>query len=113
MFWTGPKLMGDVNTMVDQTNRRGRRFLRVLLGAVLIATCVKVWLGPETSMPTAEAQIPNAGNQRIQLVNEIRKSNELLAQIALTLKSQTLKVAIQGTDNTKEGRSRVPTVQRP
>ncbi|GJM26595.1 MAG: hypothetical protein DHS20C16_30100 [Phycisphaerae bacterium] len=70
-------------------------------------------MGPAATVPVAEAQIPNAGNQRLQLVNEIRKSNELLAQIALILKSQTLKVQVQGTDNTKVGRSRRPMGQRP
>ncbi len=99
--------------MTEQTKRPGRRFLRVLLGAVLVATCVKVWLGPSTAIPTAQAQIPNAGNQRLQLVNEVRKSNELLAQIALILKSQTLKVEVQGTDKTNVGRLRRPTGQRP
>ncbi|HNO77494.1 MAG TPA: hypothetical protein PKN33_05480 [Phycisphaerae bacterium] len=99
--------------MTVQTKRRNRQFLRVLLGAVLVATCVKVWFGPVTAMPTAQAQIPNAGNQRLQLVNEVRKSNELLAQIALILKSQTLKVEVQGTDKTNVGRPRTPMGPRP
>lgn len=91
----------------------GRRMLRVGFGAFLALTCIKVWLGPVNMVPSAEAQIPNAGNQRLQLVNEVRKSNDLLAGIAATLKSQTLKVAIQGTDNTGVGRTRSSVGQRP
>ncbi len=99
--------------MSYQKRKSNRQFLRVLVGAFLVATCFKVWIGSPNAIPAAEAQIPNAGNQRLQLVNEIRKSNELLAQIALTLKSQTLKVEIQGTDNNKGGRARPPSVRRP
>ncbi len=99
--------------MANQTQQPNRQILRVILGAFLLVTCIKVWLGPANVVQTAEAQIPNAGTQRIQLVNEVRKSNELLAQIALTLKSQTLKVEVQGTDNNKGRRTRSPAVRRP
>ncbi|MEZ6084382.1 MAG: hypothetical protein R3E58_10700 [Phycisphaerae bacterium] len=39
------------------------------------------------------------------------KINELLAQIALILKSQTLKVEVQGTDKTNVGRPHFPWVR--
>ena len=77
------------------------RVLRVLLGVFLLATCARVWLGPVTLMPSAHAQIPDAGNQRASLLREVGRTNDLLGQILKTLQTQTLKVEISGTDNTR------------
>ncbi len=85
---------------MQQRRRADKRLVRFALGVILTATCVKVWLGPVTMVPSAQAQIPDAGLQRNQLVSEVRKSNELLAQIAKTLKTQTLKARVEGTDKT-------------
>ena len=77
------------------------RVLRVLLGGLLVATCVRVWVGPVTWVPQACAQIPDAGAQRAEFVREVRRTNDLLGQILKTLQTQTLKVEISGTDNKK------------
>jgi len=71
---------------------------RPLVVAFLIATCIRVWIGPISVTPRAYAQIPNAGKQRLELVQQTRKTNELLARIAKTLESGTLKVEIASTD---------------
>ena len=82
------------------TGRVGRG-VRVAFGALVVATIVRVWLGPITALPEARAQIPDAGKQRYELVKETRRTNALLQQVLKTLQTQTLKVQIQGTDNNK------------
>ena len=79
-----------------------RRWGRVLIGIFLAVTMLRVWMGPVTT-PTAQAQIPNAGSQRSQLLQETQRTNDLLKQILATLRERTLKVQIEGTDNTSTG----------
>ena len=74
------------------------RLLRTALGLAVLATVWRVWLGPITLVPSAQAQIPNAGEQRIELVREVRESNALLRKILNTLRNETLKVDLGGTD---------------
>ena len=83
------------------------RVLRVAFGALLIATCLRVWLGPVTELPRAQAQIPDAGSQRRELLREVQRTNTLLGQMLKTLQTQTFKVQMQGTDN-KRGSSPRP-----
>lgn len=45
-------------------------------------------------MDEAYAQIPDAGDQRIKVLNEVRRSNELLAGILETLQHGTLTVHV-------------------
>lgn len=66
--------------------------------ALIVATCIRVWIGPEPIVPTAQAQIPNAGTQRLELITEVRKTNEMLFRIATLLETGTLKVEMAGTD---------------
>lgn len=74
------------------------RFLRAVLIVVLVLTTARVWLGPVTWTQTAQAQIPNAGEQRLELIQEIQRTNRLLEQVLVTLRTQTFKVEIPGTD---------------
>jgi hypothetical protein len=87
----------------------GRNWLHIVIGIILAATVVRTWLVPTRWTPVATAQIPNAGDQRREQVRQAERTNELLSEILSTLKTRTLKVAVQGTDNTKAegGRSRV------
>lgn len=74
---------------------------RWLVSAVLIATCVRVWLIPGDAMlPRAQAQIPDSGLQRKQLVDAAHRTNDLLAQIVDILGSRTIQVRVVDTDNT-------------
>lgn len=79
-----------------------RRIVRVLICGFLAATCARVWLGPGDVLPRAFAQIPDSGLQRKQTIREIQRTNSLLEQIHHTLKSQTIKVRVEGTDKTKD-----------
>ena len=78
---------------------RSRRFVDRLVVFFVILTCFRIWLGPFPLLERAEAQIPDAGLQRKQLVDEARRSNELLSDIKRILESQTLHVRLEGADN--------------
>ena len=78
--------------------RRRHRADRLVAFFVLL-TCLRIWLGPFPLLERAEAQIPDAGLQRKQLVDEARRTNELLSDIKRILETQTLHVRLQGADN--------------
>jgi hypothetical protein len=78
---------------------RQNRFVNRLVTFFVVLTCLRIWLGPLPLLERAEAQIPDAGLQRKQLVDEARRSNELLSDIKRILESQTLHVRLEGADN--------------
>ncbi|MFH0983260.1 MAG: hypothetical protein V2A79_17210 [Planctomycetota bacterium] len=88
-----------------------RRIGRMLVIGILAATCARVWLAPGEVLPRAVAQIPDSGLQRRQMLDEIRRTNQLLEQIHHTLQTETIKVTMEGTDKTKDrtAASRPPT----
>ena len=92
--------------MSERTERLCSRWLRVAVGAILAATCVRVWLGPINFVPQAQAQIPNAGAQRADLVREAERTNQLLTEIVQILKTETLNVQVTGTDKKTEAHPR-------
>lgn len=71
---------------------------RVLLTALVIATCLRIWIGPVTWEPQAQARIPDAGKQRQNLVEEVRQTNVLLTRILNKLEGGTFNVRVEGTD---------------
>jgi len=78
---------------------RNPRFTDRLVVFFVILTCLRIWIGPFPILERAEAQIPDAGLQRKQLVDEARRTNELLSDIKRILETQTLQVRLQGADN--------------
>lgn len=90
--------------MPNSSKTKVERLLRMTLGLVVLATVVRVWLGPITLVPAAQAQIPDAAAQRIELVRGVRESNALLRKILNTLQNETLKVDLASTDNKKASR---------
>ncbi len=72
---------------------------RVLWYVLLGLTLCRVWVGPIGVLPAAQAQIPDSGAQRKQLIEEVRKTNRLLVQLHETLRDQIIKVRIIGADN--------------
>ena len=93
--------------MSERMGRLGSRWLRIAVGVILTATCVRVWLGPVNIVPEARAQIPNAGAQRADLVREAEQTNQLLTEIVQILKTQTLNVQVVGTDKKTEAHPRL------
>ncbi|NOT00124.1 MAG: hypothetical protein HOP29_05810 [Phycisphaerales bacterium] len=71
---------------------------RIAVAVFIAATVWKVWL-PTPSLPAAQAQIPDSGLQRQQILDEVRKTNQLLADVREFAKGHTFKVRIEGTDN--------------
>lgn len=79
---------------LDRATRRLLSVIAVLL-AVLI---VELWaLRPETA-PAAHAQIPDTGLQRQQIVEEQRRTNELLSAMLEHLRTQAVKVRVESSE---------------
>lgn len=78
---------------------RNHRYVDRLVAFFVIITCLRIWLGPFPLLDRAEAQIPDAGLQRKQLVDEVRRTNDLLSDIKRILETQTLHVRLEGADN--------------
>jgi len=85
--------------MAAQYQPQKRRWLYDLTCLLMLLTCVRVWVGSAPVMQSAQAQIPDAGAQRKALVEEARRTNELLTEIKDLLENRTLNVRIQGADN--------------
>ncbi len=78
--------------------QRARWLRHVIVGFVLL-TCFRIWTGAQPMVESARAQLPDSAAQRFRLIEEIRRSNELLADIRKILDTQTLNVRLQGADN--------------
>lgn len=84
--------------MDSRINKPHPSWSRIFLILFLVATCWKVWVGDPRVLPLAAAQIPDSGMQRKVLIDEIRKTNQLITQLGVTMKTHTFKVRIEGTD---------------
>lgn len=99
----------------SNTERRSW-FREWLLPALITATCIRVWLIPGGDvLPRAQAQIPDSGMQRKQILSAALRTNELLTQIADSLSSGTIQVRVVDADNTSKtgGRLSNRTVRSP
>ena len=76
-----------------------RRLWHVLIVLLLLSACVRLWVGPVRLVEPASAQIPDSGLQRKQLLDEARRTNELLTEIKQLLKEHTFNVRCEGADN--------------
>jgi hypothetical protein len=79
---------------------RRRRWWQRGLAVLVIVTCLRVWVGPDRFEPVAQAQIPDAGLQRKQMLDEAQRTNQLLSDILAVLRTHTLKVRVESTDKT-------------
>jgi len=78
---------------------QNHRWLLGVFGFFVLLTCIRVWVGPAAILEQAQAQIPDSGKQRKLLVEEARRTNQLLTEIKLLLETSTFNVRIQGADN--------------
>lgn len=76
----------------------GTKAKRVLLVLMAAATLWRVWMGPIILERPALAQIPDAGTQRKELLDELRRTNHMLAEIKLLLEQRTLNVRLVDSD---------------
>ena len=75
------------------------RLVRHALVLFVALSCLRAWLGPTGLSDRAEAQIPDSGTQRKALLEETRRTNQLLSDIKQILTSGTLNVTVKGADN--------------
>ena len=80
--------------MFADSSSRAVRLAQVVVVGFVLVTCLKVWLGPGRVVERAYGQVPNAAAQRIGIIDEIRKTNQLLEQIKEALKTETFDVRI-------------------
>lgn len=73
--------------------------LRGFIGLFVVVTCLRVWVGPLAILEPARAQIPDSGRQRKQLLEEARRTNQLLTEIKQLLKDHTFNVRTERADN--------------
>lgn len=91
------------------TDSRWLRWSLTIIAALLavIAVELSALLGPV--MPRAQAQLPDSGLQRQQLLEAQARTNQLLEQIVDQLRSGTVKVTLSGTDKeTSSGAAPAP-----
>lgn len=79
------------------------RLWKTLFAAFVLVSCLRVWVGPTELVPRAQAQIPDAGNQRLESNRLARETNRLLGEILSTLQKRTLNVRLASTDNNGGG----------
>lgn len=75
------------------------RWTRAAILLFVLMTCVRVWVGPMPLVAEARAQIPDSGKQRLQLLQETQRTNQILNEIKQLLKGHTFKVRVEGADN--------------
>ena len=67
---------------------------------LLFAIAARLWLGPVDLIDRTYAQIPDSGMQRKLLLDESKRTNQLLSEIAGVLRTQTIKVRLETPDKT-------------
>jgi hypothetical protein len=72
----------------------------VLQGMILAGQ----WLGTSSLVAPAQAQIPDAGAQRIEMVRELQALNGKMDKLIGILESGKLEVRVAGADENKAGR---------
>lgn len=92
--------------MNSQNQRRRRSRLETVGIIFVILTCLRVWMGSNTTISSAYAQIPDSGMQRKLMLEEAKRSTEILQDIRRILNTQTLKVSIEGADKTRTDNKR-------
>jgi len=86
-------------TLHRNENPTLRFILRAIGCLIVLATCLRVWIGPFPILPSAYGQIPDAGLQRKLILEEAIRTNQLLTEVKTLLAERTLNVRIQGADN--------------
>jgi hypothetical protein len=89
-------------TRATFTLDRGTRLLLATLTGLLGVIAVELWAGRPDLVPAASAQIPDTGLQRQQIVEEARRTNQLLEQILSHLRAKPIKVIAAGVEK-REG----------
>jgi hypothetical protein len=93
--------MTSEDTEMNAINARGRLrhpMCHAIIG-IVVAFVLGQWLATGTGWPPAAvAQIPDTGLQRKQIIDEQRRTNELLEQILDVLQNRTIKVQMSASE---------------
>jgi hypothetical protein len=82
-----------------------KRARGTLLTVLIAVTCLRVWLGPVEWTPRAYAQLPDTAKQRNEQLAEIQRTNQLLSELIRFLKTEQIKVVVEGSDKNPAGSS--------
>lgn len=91
-----------MNMRAIEMDRYTRTVLTVIAGLLTVIAVELAYHAP-SSVPRAEAQIPDTALQRKQIVDESRETNKLLSAILEHLRTKPIKVEMQSTDTRKGG----------
>ncbi|MFO0973504.1 MAG: hypothetical protein U1A27_08715 [Phycisphaerae bacterium] len=91
--------MSDVTLRLDRYSRAVLTTLTVLAGVL----AVELWNQAPGLCAPAAAQIPDTAMQRKQLIDEARRTNELLAAILDHLRDKPVKVVAATPDKGSDG----------
>lgn len=92
--------------MTSKAHPRKRNLLETVCVAFVVLTCLRVWVGPVNAQAQRPTTLPDSALQRLLQLKELQRSNEILHEIRDILKTQTLKVRIEGADNTRTDNKR-------
>jgi hypothetical protein len=73
----------------------------IVLQALIL---VGQWLGAPSLVTPAQAQIPDAGGQRQEIISLLKGTNDKLDRLVGILESGKLEVRVAGADENKAGR---------
>ena len=73
----------------------------IVLQALIL---VGQWLGAPSLVSPAQAQIPDAGGQRQEIISLLKGTNDKLDRLIGILESGKLEVRVAGADENKAGR---------
>lgn len=61
------------------------------------------WLGAPSMVSPAHAQVPDAGGQRLEMINELKSLNGKMERLITDLESGKLEVKVAHADDNKAG----------
>ena len=71
----------------------------LLQGLILVGQ----WLGSPSMVSPAQAQVPDAGGQRLEMINELKGLNGKMEKLIAILESGKLEVKVVPADDNKAG----------
>lgn len=75
----------------ETTTNRAARGCRIVTAAALAAIAVALWDG-RGLLPAASAQVPDTARQRLEMVREQQRTNQLLEEILEHLRTKPVRV---------------------
>ena len=84
----------------NKTERRLNFYCQVII-VMLAAIALRLWMMPSDVLPKVQAQVADSGAQRFQIIEQAKRTNELLGEIHQTLKG-TLKVQLEDQKHEQE-----------